>query len=59
VDPQGTVAHETHDPDRPETVKGGPLIVIDPLEDITREVDRFGTVSCPYDSKARMCLAEE
>ena len=39
ADPQGTVAHKTHDPERPETVKGAPLIVIDPLEDITREVD--------------------
>jgi hypothetical protein len=27
------------DPERPEAVKGAPLIVIDPLEDIPREVD--------------------
>jgi hypothetical protein len=58
VDPQGTVAHKTHDPERPEAVKGAPLIVIDPLEDITREVDPVRD-RCPYDSKARMCLAEE
>jgi hypothetical protein len=59
ADPQGTVAHKTHDPERPETVKGAPLIVIDPLEDITREVDPVRDRQLPYESKARMCLAEE
>ena len=58
VDPQGTVAHKAHDPERPETVKGAPLIVIDPLEVITREVDPVRD-RCPYDSKARMCMAED
>jgi hypothetical protein len=55
ADPQGRVTHETHDPERPETVQGAPFIAIELLEDIAGDVDRLGTVSCPYDSKARMC----